>query len=174
MSKRRTRSGSLLNSSLRKQYRVRPVHQAHLRRRGAWPHWSSAQLEGRACDQAKGWGEVPWDRRSTPTVRSSLPASFTWPTSCPLRWSRYSLMLRVTRVGKRSERVTAVLIGAGPTPRPLAPQGRLCFAQESGRQFLPDLPLAARKGSSFAAVPGEAGIKRAPASTKDGESSGDA
>jgi hypothetical protein len=58
-------------------------------------------------------------------ARSSLSASFAWPTSCPLRWSRYSLMLLVKRVGKRSERVTAVIIGAEPTPRPLAPQGRL-------------------------------------------------
>jgi hypothetical protein len=77
--------------------------------------------------------------------RSSLSARFAWPTSCPLRWSRYSLMLLVKRVGKRSERVTAVFIGAEPTPRPLAPRGRLCFAQKGGRQFLPDLPLAARK-----------------------------
>jgi hypothetical protein len=80
-----------------------------------------------------------------PGGRSSLSARFAWPTSCPLRWSRYSLMLLVKRVGKRSERVTAVFIGAEPTPRPLAPQGRLCFAQKGGRQFLPDLPLAARR-----------------------------
>jgi hypothetical protein len=56
-SKRRTCSGSLLSSWLRKKYRVRPVQQAHLRRRGAWLAGGSAQLEGRACDQAKGWGE---------------------------------------------------------------------------------------------------------------------
>ena len=81
-----------------------------------------------------------------PGGRSSLSACFAWPTSCPLRWSRYSLMLLVKKVGKGSERVTAVCIGAEPTPRPLAPQGRLRLsAQKGGRQFLPDLPLAARK-----------------------------
>ena len=82
-----------------------------------------------------------------PDARSSLSASFAWPTSCPLRWSRYSLMLLVTRVGKRSDRVTAVFIGAEPTPGPLAPQGRLRLrAKGAFGGVLPDLPAASDKG----------------------------
>src|SRR3982751_5464650 len=41
--------------------------------------------EERACDQAKGWGECPADRRSGAPVASSLSARSARPTSCPCR-----------------------------------------------------------------------------------------
>jgi hypothetical protein len=105
-----------------------------------------------------------------PDGRSSLSARFAWPTSCPLRWSRYSLMLLVKRVGKGSERVTAVIIGAEPTSRPLAPQGRLCYAQKGGRQIpsRPSFRRPQKKQERFALVGlpcGQTGTstRRAPA-----------
>jgi hypothetical protein len=99
-------------------------------------------------------------------ARSSLSASFAWPTSCPLRWSRYSLMLLVKRVGKRSERVTAVFIGAEPTPRPLAPRG--VVLRTKGRAAIPSRPSFNRPQERFALIGlpcGQTGTstRRAPA-----------
>ena len=95
-------------------------------------------------------GRGPSDRRSAPTVRSSLLRSFAWPTSCPLRWSRYSLMLLVKRVGKRSERVTAVFIGSGTNTKATRPTGEVVL-RTKGRAAIPSRPSFSRPQKSKSA-----------------------
>jgi hypothetical protein len=72
-------------------------------------------------------GAMAFGQEVDPDARSSLFAGFAWPTSCPLRWSRYSLMLLVKRVGKRSERVTAVFIGGGTNSKATRPTGEIAL-----------------------------------------------
>ena len=87
------------------------------------------ELEEEACLQAKGWGECPADRRSAPTVASSLSASSARPTSCPCRRPQRIPVLLLKRVGKCGDRVLVVRRG-GSTAKATRPQGVLTLARQ--------------------------------------------
>src|SRR3954451_7850162 len=105
--------------------------------------------EERACDQAKGWGECPADRRAGAPVASSLSARSARPTSCPCRRPHRCSDALAWRVGKESVRVTAGFIGGGVTDKATRPTGGLTLSrQKEPMRGIPPKP-------SF---PGSAGV----------------
>src|SRR3954453_8790106 len=67
--------------------------------------------EERACDQAKGVGRVSCGQEVSRAGRSSLSARSARLTSCPCRWPHCCSDFLVKRVGRKSDRVTAGIIG---------------------------------------------------------------
>jgi hypothetical protein len=113
---------------------------------------AETELEGKACDQAKGWGECPADRRSATPVASSLSASSAWPTSCPHRCPQKPLMHNICKGGKKKYTSKKVAKGRGQRRGHSPHKGENCAnrAIKAGVGFLPDLPSATRKEQRFA------------------------
>ena len=86
---------------------------------------AETELEGRACQQAKRWGECPADRRSAAPVASSLSARSARLTSCPRRRPQNTTPRWVKKKSKKSNRVKK-LCRRGDTGDATRPTGEHC------------------------------------------------
>jgi hypothetical protein len=90
-------------------------------------------------------GARPADRRSAPTGRSSSTHAPRGRPPVLAVGPATALKLLVERVGRKSERVTAVIIGGGSNTKATRPTGEFALARKgAGGRFLPDLPSATR------------------------------
>src|SRR3954467_6236247 len=105
-----------------------------------------------ACDQAKGVGRVPFGQEVSRAGRSSLSARSARLTSCPCRWPHCCSDFLVKRVGSKSNRVTAGIIGGGSTDKATRPTGGLTLSRqkEPTGEFLPNPPSPDRHGCAYA------------------------
>src|SRR3954451_16682737 len=105
-----------------------------------------------ACDQAKGVGRVACGQEVSRAGRSSLSASSARLTSCPCRWPHCCSDFLVERVGSKSNRVTAGIIGGGSTAKATRPTGGLTLTRqkEPTGEFLPNPPSPDRHGCAYA------------------------
>src|SRR4051794_28477594 len=105
-----------------------------------------------ACDQAKGVGRVACGQEVSRAGRSSLSARSARLTSCPCRWPHCCSDFLVKRVGSKSNRVTAGIIGGGATDKATRPTGGLTLSRqkEPTGEFLPNPPSPDRQGGAYA------------------------
>src|SRR3954453_22046393 len=105
-----------------------------------------------ACDQAKGVGRVSCGQEVSRTGRSSLSASSARLTLLPCRWPHCCSDFLVKRVGSKSDRVTAGIIGGGATGKATRPTGGLTLTRqkEPTGAFLPNPPSPDRQGCAYA------------------------
>jgi hypothetical protein len=126
VSKRRVRSLVLIIPSLAEDI---PPHGgtggAKKPRRKCGRPVAGAELEGRACTQAKGWGECPLGQEVGRDVRSSLFARSARPTSCPRRRPQNITKQHNQKEGKESNRVEK-LCRRGDTGDATRPTGENC------------------------------------------------
>ena len=113
------------------------------------------ELEGRACSQARGWGECPHGQEVTRAGRASLSASSARMTSCPHRCPQTPLMHNICKRGQKKYTSKKVAKGRGHR-RGHSPHGgeSRCRAIEAGVGFLPDLPPPPAKESAHALTRG--------------------
>src|SRR4051812_25871874 len=105
-----------------------------------------------ACDQAKGVGRVSCGQEVSRAGRSSLSARSARLTSCPCRWPHCCSDFLVKRVGRKSDRATAGIIGGGATAKATRPTGGLTLTRqkEPTGEFLPNPPSPDRHGCAYA------------------------
>src|SRR3954452_168750 len=133
-------------------YRSTPVRQAQ----GDEPQ-TGAGLRPRMIGRKSLWpgqgvGRVSCGQEVSRAGRSSLSARSARLTSCPCRWPHCCSDFLVKRVGSKSNRVTAGIIGGGSTDKATRPTGVLTLTRqkEPTGEFLPNPPSPDRHGCANA------------------------